>query len=219
MRRYTGAEYEYDYRHIREMNEESTRQYCSSLLQRFALQRNVPHAAEQWIARTYIAVKYLLAASLMLSFAEYALTRNLRIVEPYLLYFALFNSSRALMLMIPEQAWNDGAILSDVTHTKVARHLKIKKADLPNVLTAIYNARHICIPVNRCTSACQSRAGESWDTDPTLAMTIDNRKFSAWRKLSYAYFFEGLVRYCLMNCLKANMLSGQAKCKSSRSVS
>lgn len=118
IRRFTGAEYEYDYRHIREMNEDLTQQYCSSLLQRFALERKAPHATEQWIARTYISVKYLLAASLMLSSAEYALTRNLRIVEPYLLYYALFNSSRALMLMIPEQLWNDGAILYDVTHTK-----------------------------------------------------------------------------------------------------
>lgn len=118
IRRYTGAKYEYSYRHIAEMNEEATRLYCASLLQRYALERNKPLATEQWIARTYISVKYLLAASLMLSSAEYASARNLQIVEPYLLYYALFSCSRALVLTIPEQLWSEGAILHDLTHLK-----------------------------------------------------------------------------------------------------
>jgi hypothetical protein len=72
----------------------------------------------------------------MLSSAEFATARNLRIVEPYLLYYALFNSSRALFLMIPEQSWNDGGILDDPTHLKVQnvvcdylRHLSPDVAD------------------------------------------------------------------------------------------
>lgn len=116
--KYSGADYEYDYRQISDSSEESVRLYCNSLLQRFGAERNRPEAAEQWIARTYLSVKYLLSATLMLSAADYALSRNLRIVEPYLLYYALFSSSRALVLMIPEQPWNDGAILDQITHTK-----------------------------------------------------------------------------------------------------
>jgi hypothetical protein len=117
--KHTGAEYEYDYQQIDEISEDTIVKYCASLRQRFAIQREAPEAAEQWIARTYISVKYLLAASLMLSSAEFASARSLRIVEPYLLYYALFNSSRALLLMIPEQLWNDGGILDDPTHSKV----------------------------------------------------------------------------------------------------
>jgi hypothetical protein len=134
--KHTGAEYEYDYQQLGELKEDIIAKYCSSLRQRFAVQRSAPEAAEEWVARTYISVKYLLAASLMLSSAEFASRRNLRIVEPYLLYYALFNSSRALFLMIPEQMWNDGKILDDPTHLKVQnvaydymRHLSSEVAD------------------------------------------------------------------------------------------
>src|SRR5208283_3782061 len=48
------------------------------------------------------------------------------------------------------------------------------------------------------------KGGEKWDTDPTMGMIVDNRSFPASQKLPYAYFFEGLVRQCLLNYLKAN---------------
>jgi len=41
--------------------------------------------------RAYVAVKYLLAASLNLVSAEFAAKHNLKIVQPFLLYYALFN--------------------------------------------------------------------------------------------------------------------------------
>jgi hypothetical protein len=48
------------------------------------------------------------------------------------------------------------------------------------------------------------KGGDKWDTDPTLEMIVGNRKFPASQKLPYAYFFEGLVRRCLLNYLKDN---------------
>jgi len=38
-------------------------------------------------------------------------------------------------------------------------------------------------------------------------MIVDNRSFTPAQKLPCAYFFEGLVRQCLLNYLKANSLS------------
>ena len=35
-------------------------------------------------------------------------------------------------------------------------------------------------------------------------MTIDNRSISLSKKLPYTFFFEGLVRQCLLNFLKNN---------------
>jgi hypothetical protein len=46
------------------------------------------------------------------------------------------------------------------------------------------------------------KSGEKWDTDPTSGMIVDNRSFPAGQKLPYAWFFEGLVRHCLLNYLK-----------------
>lgn len=55
----------------------------------------------------------------MLSSANYAAMKGLRIVEPYLLYYSLFNTSRALVLLVPEQEWQDGRLLEESTHEKV----------------------------------------------------------------------------------------------------
>ena len=48
---------------------------------------------------------------------------------------------------------------------------------------------------------------EKWDTDPTSGMIVDNRSLTSSQKLPYAYFFEGLVRQCLLNYLGENSSS------------
>jgi hypothetical protein len=115
---YTRGDYEYDYVQINRLNEEVIAGYSSALIQRFKLRGKTSEECEEWIVRTYVALKYLLGASVLLSSAQFAIRTNLRIVQPYLLYYALFNSSRALMLVTPEHLWNDGKILDETTHTK-----------------------------------------------------------------------------------------------------
>jgi hypothetical protein len=86
-----------------------------------------------------------------------------------------------------------------------AKPLKIKPAGLDKVLRVIYNARseylHAGEPMFLSTPF---KGGEKWDTDPILGMWVDSRRFDAAQKLPYAYFFEGLVRHCLLNYLKTN---------------
>jgi hypothetical protein len=93
--------------------------YCSALRQRFQRQTSLPNAIEEWFFRTYASVKLILSSTVMLSSANYAAEKGLRIVEPYLLYYALFNTSRALVLLFPEQQWQDGKLLEESTHEKV----------------------------------------------------------------------------------------------------
>lgn len=86
-----------------------------------------------------------------------------------------------------------------------APHCKITKKKLPSVLRAIYDARsnylHSGLPMYVSRPMC---GGEKWDTDPSAGMIVGNRKFEATQKLPYTYFFEGLVRSCLLNFLKEN---------------
>jgi hypothetical protein len=86
-----------------------------------------------------------------------------------------------------------------------ARPLKIEPTDLDKVLKIIYKARskylHAGEPMLLSTPF---KGGEKWDTDPILGMWIDSRRFDAAQKLPYSHFFEGLVRHCLLNYLKAN---------------
>jgi hypothetical protein len=115
---HTRADYEYDYVQINRLSEDVIARYSSSLIQRFKVRGETPEECEEWIVRTYVALKYLLGASVLLSSAQFAIRTNLRIVQPYLLYYALFNSSRALMLVTPEHLWKDGKILDETTHAK-----------------------------------------------------------------------------------------------------
>ncbi|MDB5052914.1 MAG: hypothetical protein JWM44_964 [Bacilli bacterium] len=39
---------------------------------------------------------------------KYAINKNLKLVEPYLIYYSIFNTCRALILMLPSQKWNEG---------------------------------------------------------------------------------------------------------------
>jgi hypothetical protein len=86
-----------------------------------------------------------------------------------------------------------------------AKHLKIKRKDLPKVLSAIYDARSSYLHTGEpMYLSLPLRDQTKWDIDPSLGMIIDRRKISKNKKLPYTYFFEGLVRRCLLNFLREN---------------
>ena len=89
-----------------------------------------------------------------------------------------------------------------------AKRLKIKRADLPKALNAIYTARSKYLHAGEPMFLSQPfKGGEKWDTDPAAGMIVDNRSLSARQKLPYGWFFEGLVRQCLLNYLKERSMS------------
>jgi len=99
-----------------------------------------------------------------------------------------------------------------------AKHLKIKRANLREVLSIIYTARSKYLHAGQPMFLSQPiKGGEKWDTDPTSGMIVDNRSFTAGQKLPYAYFFEGLVRQCLLNYLKGKSMSHGTNAASSAS--
>lgn len=65
----------------------------------------------EWIIRNYLAIKMILASSVMFTTLEYANYKNLRIVEPYLIYYGLLNTCRALIFTDPDASWNDGTMI------------------------------------------------------------------------------------------------------------
>lgn len=86
-----------------------------------------------------------------------------------------------------------------------AKHLKIRKGNLPKVLATIYDARSAYLHNGEPMYLSQfMRKANKWDTDPSYGIIIDNRKVSASKKLPYTYWFENLVRCCLLNYLKDN---------------
>jgi len=71
----------------------------------------------QWTIRDFIAIKMILSSTILLSSVEYAKTVNLKIVEPYLLYYSLLNCSRAVILTSPFVDWNENDLFT-MTHSK-----------------------------------------------------------------------------------------------------
>ena len=130
----TNASTEFPYESLSTLKETLVKSYCDGLRRRFQKRTKLANANEEWFFRTYVGVKLILSSTVMLSSARYAVKKGLRVVEPYLLYYALLNTSRALVLMIPEQEWRDGELF-EATHQKVRnvtedqlRHLSRHKA-------------------------------------------------------------------------------------------
>lgn len=71
----------------------------------------------QWVVRDYLAVKMILSSSVLLTSVQYANEKNLRIVEPYLIYYSLLNCSRAVIYTTPDVQWNNGEVFT-MTHKK-----------------------------------------------------------------------------------------------------
>ena len=89
-----------------------------------------------------------------------------------------------------------------------ATHTKIKKGDLVKILKTIYDARSAYLHDGEpmyLSHPFRDAYRWKWDTDPTLGMIADNRKLPPLKKLPYTYFFEGLVRHCLLNFMKKHI--------------
>lgn len=108
---YDNLEFEFSEQEINK-NLESIRSQFSKITKNWDEEKN-----SQWVVRTYLGVKMILSSSVLLSSVEYANTKNLRIVEPYLLYYSLLNCSRAVLYTSPLVEWKQGEIFT-MTHSK-----------------------------------------------------------------------------------------------------
>ncbi|MBW4057058.1 MAG: hypothetical protein HIU83_17025 [Proteobacteria bacterium] len=117
----TGIETGFEYHHIFDMIEEAElKAYCGRLVASYAKLTKAwsTELNSIWLARHYLAIKMMLSSSVMLTSLEFAQQKNLRIVEPYLLYYSLLNCCRALTFTLPEQDWRQGGLLN-MTHQKI----------------------------------------------------------------------------------------------------
>lgn len=107
-----------------ELNSEFTQkeisEYRQSIIQRYKklIERWDTELNSEWVLRHYLAVKMILAASIMFTSLDYANKKNLRIVEPYLLYYSLLTCCRAVVFTLPEAAWNNGELMT-MNHSKI----------------------------------------------------------------------------------------------------
>lgn len=118
---YAGRKWYYRFREIPEFFEESDcKKVATGMAVRYSRitrswnkERN-----SEWICRIYLAAKLILAASIQLEARNFAISKNLRIVDPYLAYYAVLSLLRAIVLTLPEQEWADGHIIT-LSHKKI----------------------------------------------------------------------------------------------------
>lgn len=68
-------------------------------------------ANSEWTCRLFMAAKLIMSATLHVNSAHFAEKRNLRVVVPYLRYYAVLSLLRAVCYTIPELSWNDGQLI------------------------------------------------------------------------------------------------------------
>ena len=72
----------------------------------------------QWILRNYLATKMIMSSTVMLTSLEFSIENNVRIIEPYLVYYSILNTSRAVLFTNSIVDWNNGGIIES-THSKI----------------------------------------------------------------------------------------------------
>lgn len=134
--RLTRSEYDYDYtaleqtlsRDVLDAYVHRTRTLFAPTAKKFDDKVNT-----EWLLRVYLALKFILHATVMATSARYSTERNVQITVPYLIYYMLFNACRAFLMTCPDIEWV-GAATARLSHAKAIERtgeiLKRLDADL-----------------------------------------------------------------------------------------
>ena len=133
--RLTGSQYHYDYTAL-----EAT---CPEAILKDYVHRTramlAPRARAfdgnthtEWVLRHYLALKFILHATIMATSARYSHGRNVQISVPYLIYYMLFNACRAFLMTCPEIEW-EGATTARLSHARAIERTGelLKRLDTP----------------------------------------------------------------------------------------
>ncbi|MDR7114458.1 hypothetical protein [Caulobacter sp. BE254] len=97
---YTGSGFAYDYVQLPlVVTDEQVAAYCADSRKRFATIAKCFTDADnsRWMLRHYLALKYVINASIMVGASEYSAKHNLGMSVPYLNYYTLLNVCRAFL--------------------------------------------------------------------------------------------------------------------------
>jgi hypothetical protein len=123
---YTGIGHGIDYEHMSlEWDEETCRRYCFRMKEQYAKLSKAwsDDLNSEWLTRNYLAVKRILAATVMLTSFDYCSRKNVRIVQPYLLYYAALSCCRALIFTRPDFQIQTNDFY-EMSHTKIINILE-----------------------------------------------------------------------------------------------
>lgn len=103
-----------------------------------------------WTCRVYFSTNMILNATVLLMNADYAEEKNIRVVKPYLDYYAILSLLRCVVYTLPEIEWNDGELIK-ISHSKainlatdwLAKFNKDKSNELKNICKLLKAQREV----------------------------------------------------------------------------
>jgi len=103
---------------LNSMDEDAVKHFIDKKFEQFASITKVwnDELNTEWLCRIFFSMKMILAASVMLESEEYALEKNLKVTVPYLQYYSVLYSLKALVLVLPHQKWEQGKLI-EKTHS------------------------------------------------------------------------------------------------------
>lgn len=100
-----------DSKQLDKVSDRILKQY-SALTKNWSKQAN-----SEWTCRIYFATNMILNATVLLKNAEYAEEKNLRIVRPYIEYYAVLSLLRCVVYTLPSKSWEQGRLI-EISHSK-----------------------------------------------------------------------------------------------------
>lgn len=120
MTTFAGRQWHYEFQEIRSaFSEEACSTVSAGLLQRYSkLTKSWSvDLNSEWSCRLYFAAKLIMSATLHVNALKFSEDRNLRVVVPYLRYYAVLSLLRAVCYTLPENEWKDGRLI-EISHGK-----------------------------------------------------------------------------------------------------
>jgi len=121
VREFTGSDYCYEYNELLvQATSDQVRAYCVATKEQFAPigKEFTDEDNSLWILRHYLALKFVISASIMSGSAIYAQAHNLLMAVPYFNYYTILNCCRAFLMTSPDVRWAGRATM-EMTHSRI----------------------------------------------------------------------------------------------------
>ena len=137
---HSNRSWSYDYRILQgTFSDSQINNYINKKRKHFDLIVNswTPETNSEWIHRNYLAGKMLMASTILLTSFEYGKRKNIKITEPYSIYYALFNCCRGLLFTQPLALWKDGNLF-EISHNGLSRQIENALSEIDNKFTSTF---------------------------------------------------------------------------------
>ena len=191
----TGLNTTYRYKELIKIDDNALRGYATKTRALFGpIARSFDDDKNaEWLIRSYLALKYVLASTVLGTSASHAEDQNLKVTLPYLNYYTMFNCARAFIFTLPCTQWKDEKSIA-MTHQNIINTATDKLKRLDKDVAAATKARLVV--------GQQQRELFSYRFPATGLSVFGDELLAVWDAIDTARFFTELAQFNLA-CLES----------------